>query len=125
MQFIILSPLFRLFAAPIAAFISFDGIIGSTVPPPARNEHIIALCAADLLGGRVISPFKAEFSISTIFILFLYSTPKRDFTPSIGIGSIKLLPILFSIISFMPPEVRFYQTPYFARFVQPAGLFLF
>ena len=57
------SPFFRLFAAPIAACISRDGIMGLTVPPPARKAHRIALCAADLLGGRVTAPFNAAFSI--------------------------------------------------------------
>ena len=46
---------------PTVACISLDEIIGLTVPPPARKEHINALCATDLDAGTVTSPLNIDF----------------------------------------------------------------
>ena len=58
---------------PVVAFISLEFIIGETVPPPARKEHISALWATDFDGGNCTEPFNFAAFILTLLILLLYS----------------------------------------------------
>ena len=53
------------------ALISFDDVMGRTLPAPAKNEQIIALWAADLDGGTVISPLSIEF-LSLTMLIYLF-----------------------------------------------------